>query len=77
MVSNLYKHIGRKLTEDEVTKLYNDNPFWIIESPPLVVRSYKDGRREMFVNIKNIRYFIKQDRHGLDKWYEVKDNGSS
>jgi hypothetical protein len=74
MNSNLYQHIGRQLTEEEVVNIYENNPFWIIECPPIVIKSYKDGRRQMFVNIKDTRYLIKQDSKGKDKWYEVTDN---
>jgi len=70
----LYQHIGRRLTTNEVAGVYHSSPFWIIESPPIVVKSYKDGRRQMFVNIQNKRYFIKQDKYGKDEWYEVIDN---
>ena len=71
------KSFGKQLTATEVARIYEINSFWYIESPPLVIKRYKDGRRQMFVTIQNIRYLIKQDKHSDDKWYEVIDNGSN
>jgi hypothetical protein len=76
MKSTLYQHIGKQLTKSEVSNIYENNPFWIIESPPIVIKSYKDGRRQMFTTIMGTRYFIKQNIKEIDKdeWYEVIDN---
>jgi uncharacterized protein (DUF302 family) len=72
--SSLYQHVGRKLNTEEIVNIYENNPYWVIENPPIVVKIYKDGRRQMFVNIQNTRYFIKQNKYGKDEWYEVTDN---
>jgi len=67
-------NIGRKLTKEEVAEIQNKYPFWIIDSPPLLVKSYKDGRRRMYVNIGLEMFIIKQDSKGNDEWYKVVKN---
>jgi len=66
---------GKILTSKEVSEIIRDSPFWNIESPAIVIKSYKDGRKKMFVIIKGVRYYIMKDKYGNDVWYKVK-NGS-
>jgi uncharacterized protein Veg len=67
---------GKKLTKEEVTEIQNKYPFWFIDSPPLLVKSYKNGRRRMYVNIGQEMFIIKQDSKENDEWYKVL-NGSN
>ena len=66
---------ARKMNVKEVVEIIQENPFWSVENPPIVIKSYRDGRKKMFVKIKEKGYYIMQNKKGIEEWYEV-INGS-
>jgi hypothetical protein len=66
----------KKLLDKEITELMQENPFWYIDQPPLVIKTYKNGRKKMFVRIKDNKYCITQNKEGKDEWFKI-INGSN
>lgn len=62
-------NFGKKLTEDEIVKLYLENPKLLAFNPKVTIKDFKDGQL-MFLLIDDKKYTIFENKQKKLEWFE-------